>query len=302
MPIIIPKRLPAHGILANENIFVMSKVRANKQDIRPIEILILNLMPTKIDTETQLMRLLGNSPLQINVTLLTTSTYQGKNVSAEHLETFYKTFDQIEDKHFDGMIITGAPVETLEYEDVLYWNELKNIMDFAEKMVTSTIFICWGAQAGLKHYYNIDKILLKEKQFGIFPNYAVTANDPLLKGMDDDFYIPFSRHTTVDEKQIFDNTKLQVLAYSKDVGVSIVKSKDNKKFFFLGHSEYDRETLRKEYMRDIDKGLQINKPKNYFSDGDVDSIKMLWKSTANLLYYNWLNYYVYQVTPFDFKE
>ncbi len=256
-------------------------------------------MPTKIETETQLMRLLGNSSLQVNVTLVKMGSYESKNTSAEHLDKFYQTFDEIKDKKFDGMIITGAPVETLPFEEVMYWQELTRIMDYADGNVTSTIFICWGAQAGLNYYYGINKPLLPKKMFGIYANKAVAKYDKLLKGMDDTFYIPMSRHSTVDEDAIRANENLQVLAESKEGGISIVKSVDDKKFFFMGHSEYDRDTLKTEYLRDLAKGDKIDPPINYFVNGDIDHINVNWRSTANLLYYNWLNYYVYQVTPYD---
>ncbi|MDE6565568.1 MAG: homoserine O-succinyltransferase, partial [Clostridia bacterium] len=263
MPIIIPKALPAFSILNDENVFVMPKVRAETQDIRPIEIAIVNLMPTKIETETQLMRLLGNSSLQVNVTLIKMGSYESKNTSAEHLDKFYQTFDEIKDKKFDGMIVTGAPVETLPFEQVMYWEELTQIMDYADKNVTSTIFICWGAQAGLNYYYGIQKPLLPKKMFGIYPNKATMKFDKLLKGMDDVFYIPFSRHSTVDENAIRANEHLEVLAECIDGGISIVKSVDNRKFFFMGHSEYDRDTLKNEYLRDLAKGEKIDPPINY---------------------------------------
>lgn len=299
MPIIIPRALPAFSILQDENVFVMPKVRAESQDIRPIEIAIVNLMPTKIETETQLMRLLGNSSLQVNVSLIKMGSYESKNTSAEHLQKFYKTFDEIKGKKFDGMIITGAPVETLEYEEVMYWEELTKIMDYADKNVTSTIFICWGAQAGLHYHYGIEKSLLPKKMFGIYANKAVAKFDKLLKGMDDTFYIPMSRHTIVDEDAIRANDSLQILAQSKDGGISIVKSVDDRKLFFMGHSEYDRDTLKTEYLRDLARGDKIDPPINYFVEGDLDNINVNWRSTANLLFYNWLNYYVYQVTPYD---
>lgn len=301
MPIIIPKKLPAFNILQSENVFVMPKVRAEEQDIRPIEIAIVNLMPTKIETETQLMRLLGNSSLQINVTLVKMDSYESKNTSAEHLEKFYKTFDDIKDARFDGMIITGAPVEKMEFDDVIYWDELQKIMEFADKRVTSTIFICWGTQAGLKYYYGIEKTTLDKKKFGIFPYKALTDYDPLLKGMDDIFYIPTSRHTVIDEEAVFNHPELVVLAKSEEAGIGIIKSLDNSKFFFTGHSEYDRDTLKIEYLRDLEKGKDIDPPENYFVDGDMDKINVNWRSTANLLFYNWLNYYVYQITPYDIE-
>lgn len=299
MPIIIPKKLPAFDILQNENVFVMPKVRAEEQDIRPIEIAIVNLMPTKIETETQLMRLLGNSSLQINVTLIKMNSYESKNTSVEHLEKFYKTIDDIENTRFDGMIITGAPVETMEFDDVIYWEELQKIMEFADKRVTSTVFICWGAQAGLKYYYGIEKFALPEKKFGIFPYKAVTEYDLLLKGMDDVFYIPTSRHTVIDEKAVYNHPELAVLANTEQGDIGIIKSLDNSKFFFTGHSEYDRNTLKIEYLRDVEKGKKIQPPENYFVNGDLDKINVNWRSTANLLFYNWLNYYVYQITPYN---
>ena len=299
MPIVIPKSLPAHDILSKENIFFMSHARASEQDIRPIEIAIVNLMPTKVDTETQLMRLLGNSPLQVNVTLVNTDSYVSKNTPPEHMSKFYKTFGEISNRHFDGMIITGAPVETLPFEDVAYWRELQGIMDYADKYITSTLFICWGAQAALYHYYGINKTLLPAKLFGVYRVRALDDNEPLLRGMNDIMHIPMSRHTTVDEAAVYAHSELKVLAAGDECGISIVKSKDNKKFFFTGHSEYDRYTLRREYLRDLDKGLDIAKPVHYFIDGDVDRVNMKWRSTATLLFSNWLNY-VYQVTPFDF--
>ena len=297
MPIVIPKSLPAHDILARENIFVMSHARATRQDIRPIEIAIVNLMPTKVDTETQLMRLLGNSPLQVNITLVKTGSYTGTHTPLEHLDKFYKTFDQISSRHFDGMIITGAPVETLPFEQVAYWEELTRIMDYADKYITSTVFICWGAQAALYHYYGIGKVLLPEKLFGVYRVRSLDENEPLLRGMNDIMHIPMSRHTAVDETAVAQCKDIKVLAVGDQCGLSIDKSKDNKKFFFTGHSEYDRFTLRSEYLRDLDKGLPIKPPVHYFIDGDTNRVNMKWRSTATLLFNNWLNY-VYQVTPY----
>ena len=297
MPIVIPKSLPAHDILARENIFVMSHARATRQDIRPIEIAIVNLMPTKVDTETQLMRLLGNSPLQVNVTLVKTGSYTGTHTPLEHLDKFYKTFDQISSRHFDGMIITGAPVETLPFEQVAYWEELTRIMDYADKYITSTVFICWGAQAALYHYYGIDKVQLSEKLFGVYRVRSLDENEPLLRGMNDIMHIPMSRHTAVDEAAVAQCKDIKVLAAGDQCGLSIAKSKDNKKFFFTGHSEYDRFTLRSEYLRDLEKGLPIKPPVHYFIEGDINRVNMKWRSTATLLFSNWLNY-VYQVTPY----
>lgn len=299
MPIVIPRGLPAFENLQSEKIFVMDKKRAVGQDIRPIEIAILNLMPTKETTETQLIRLLSNSPLQINVTLIKTDTYAPTHVTDDHMNRFYKSLDEIKKMKFDGMIVTGAPVETLPFEEVKYWHELEQIIDFADKNVTSTIYICWGAQAALYHKFGIGKHMLDKKLFGIFPTHAVVKNDMLLKGMDDTFYIPSSRHTSVDEIALRENPDIKILAEGEESGVAIAKTLDNKSFFFTGHSEYDRYTLRNEYLRDLEKGLPIDRPKNYFATDDIDKVDMKWRSTANLLFYNWLNYYVYQVTPYN---
>lgn len=302
MPIVIPKDIPAFDILTQENIFVMSQTRAERQDIRPIEIAIVNLMPTKEVTETQLMRLLGNTPLQVNITLIKTASYKSSNVSQKHMDKFYKTYNEIKNRDFDGMIITGAPVENLDYEEVKYWDELCEIMAFADKHVTSTIYICWGAQAAMKYYYGIEKFPLEEKLFGVFKNRALVNYDLLLKGMNDRFSIPHSRHTVIDEGAVYRHEKLQVLAAGDECGISIAKSTDNRKFFFFGHSEYDRDTLKNEYLRDLAKGLKIKKPVNYFIDDDIEKINMSWNSTGNLLFYNWLNYYVYQVTPYEINK
>ncbi len=301
MPIVIPKALPAYQVLSDENIFVMGDVRASSQDIRPIEIAIVNLMPTKIETETQLLRLVSNSPLQVKVTLIKTDSYTPTHVSENHLSKFYKTFDEIKTKRFDGLVITGAPVETIPFEEVKYWDELKSIMAWAEKSVTSTMFICWGAQAGLYYHYGIQKRTLKKKLFGIYKNAAVNPFDPLLKGMDDEFCIPMSRHTEIDEEAVMASPELEVLARGKECGISILKSRDNKKIFLTGHSEYDRDTLYKEYKRDLDKGEKIEPPVNYLNEKG-DAIIVKWKSAANLIFYNWLNYYVYQVTPYDIEK
>ncbi len=299
MPIIIPKDIPAFKTLAGENIFVMSQKRAASQDIRPIEIAIVNLMPTKIVTETQLMRLLSNSPLQINVTLISTESYTGKNTPLEHLKRFYKPFSEIRNRKFDGMIVTGAPVETIDFEEVKYWPELENIFEFAKTNVTSTIFICWGAQAALYHYYGIRKRLLDKKLFGVYGHKKLVEYEQLLKGLDDVFFMPHSRRTTIDEDAVKGVVGLELLASSDKAGAAILKSADNRFFFITGHAEYDRETLLYEYERDLAKGMKIEKPENYIdADGKVN---MSWASTANLLYVNWLNYYVYQITPFDIE-
>jgi homoserine O-succinyltransferase len=280
----------------------MESKRAMTQDIRPLEIAIVNLMPTKIVTETQLMRLLSNSPLQINLTLVSTSTYVGKNTPLEHLQKFYKSFDEIKNRKFDGMIVTGAPVEDMDFTDVKYWDELKDIFEFAKNSVTSTIFICWGAQAGLYYYYGIEKHALPKKMFGVYKHKKLVNYEKLLKGTDDRFYMPHSRHTTVYEKDIKDCKDLVLLASSKEAGAGIIRSKDDKFIFITGHAEYDRDTLEKEYKRDLAKGLPIDPPENYYVNGKNGEIKMCWVSTANLIYMNWLNHYVYQATPFDIDE
>ena len=301
MPIVISRDIPAYAALKAENIFVMNDERAFTQDIRPLEIAILNLMPTKVETETQFMRLLSNSPLQVNITLVYTESYKSKNTAAAHLERFYKKFDDIKHKHFDGMIITGAPVETMPFEEVAYWKELTKIFDFADSHVTSTIYICWGAQAALYYHYGIQKYLLPTKLFGIFPHKKlIDQHDPLLKGIDDVFYIPHSRHTSVKLEDVKKVEDLVVLSESEYTGLSIAKSKDNKKIFLTGHMEYDRDTLKKEYERDVARGLPIRPPVNYFTDETCTDVRLTWSSAANLFYTNWLNYYVYQVTPFHF--
>lgn len=301
MPIIIPEDIPAYSVLKSENIFVMNTHRATVQDIRPLDICILNLMPTKVETETQLLRLLSNSPLQVNITFLNTETYRSRNTAAAHLERFYQKYEDIENRYFDGMIVTGAPVESMPFEEVKYWDELRKIFDFADTHVTSTIYICWGAQAGLYYYYGIPKHPLPEKLFGIFPHRKCgDVRDPLLKGIDDIFYVPHSRHTTVYESDVRNVRDLQILSVSDEAGFSIAKSLDNKKVFVTGHMEYDRFTLKNEYERDLAKGLPIQPPKHYFADREMTQVKMRWSSAANLFYTNWLNYYVYQVTPYKF--
>ena len=301
MPIIVPKDIPATETLKKENIFVITENRALTQDIRPIEVAIINLMPTKEVTETQLMRLLSNTPLQVNITLIKTKSYTSRHTSQEHLDKFYKNFEDVKDKKFDGMIITGAPVEEISFEEVLYWEELKEIFDFAKSNVTSTMFICWGAQAGLKYFYNIDKHLLKKKLFGVYSHKKLEQYDMLLKGTDDYFYIPHSRHTTIKYSDVKKNKDLVILAASKKAGVGIVRSKDNKFLFITGHIEYDRDTLEIEYKRDLNKGLKIDKPENYYI-GKSDKVNMKWLSTANLIYMNWLNHYVYQLTPYNIEN
>ncbi len=304
MPIVIDKDLPAYKILTGERIFVMDKERACGQDIRPIEIAILNLMPTKETTETQFMRLLSNSPLQVNITLVKTSSYCATHVDQGHLEKFYKSFAEIENSKFDGMIITGAPVENMPFEKVAYWKELEEILEWTKSNVTSTLFICWGAQAALHYFYGIKKHPLKEKCFGIFAHQRIRDGvaEPLMRGISDEFHMPHSRHTIIYAKDILHVKELKILAYSKRAGASIIKSSDNRQVFVTGHMEYDRYTLKNEYERDKAKGLDIKPPVNYFADGDMKEVKMNWSSTANLFYINWLNYYVYQATPYDINE
>ena len=302
MPIKIPNNLPAVKTLQNENIFVMTETRAITQDIRPLKILILNLMPKKIETETQLARLLGNTPLQVEMELIHTKSHQSKNVAEEHLLAFYKTFADIRHEKFDGMIITGAPVENVEFTDVKYWKELQTIFDYAKTHVTSTLFICWGAQAGLYHYYGIEKHLLPEKLFGVFKHKKLVNYDKLLKGTDDRFFMPHSRHSTVYIEDIKKCKDLVLLATSKEAGAAIIRSKDDKFIFITGHAEYDRETLELEYLRDINKGLNVPVPVNYYVNDKPGEIKMSWVSTANVIYMNWLNHYVYQATPYEIDE
>ncbi len=303
MPLNIPDKLPAVKILEKENIFVMKETRAVHQDIRPLRVVILNLMPVKITTETHMLRLLSNSPLQVEVTLMHPADHNSKNTSIEHLKTFYKNFTQIEEKKFDGMIITGAPVEHLEFEDVDYWDELKSIMDWTKSHVTSTMYICWGAQAGLYHFYNIPKYKLPSKMFGIFPHTINKPYTPLIRGFDEVFQAPHSRHTEIRREDLLKIHDLEIIAESKEAGVFIVMSKNGRQIFVTGHAEYDPNTLRDEYERDIKKGLKIEIPKNYFPDDDPNNApKVRWKSHANLLFINWLNYYVYQMTPYNLDE
>jgi homoserine O-succinyltransferase/O-acetyltransferase len=303
MPIKIPDFLPAKEILTKENIFVMDESRAYHQDIRPLRIGILNLMPTKETTETQLLRLLGNTPLQLDVTLLHPKTHQSKNTSQLHLEAFYKTFDDIRNKRFDGLIITGAPVEQMEFEEVTYWRELQEIMNWANHNVTSTMHICWAAQAGLYHHFGIRKYNMQEKIFGVFPHTVTVPNVNLTRGFDEVFFVPQSRHTDVSREDIDKVEDLQVLAESEESGVYIAATKDGKKIFVTGHSEYDPETLKWEYDRDIQKGMDVPIPKNYFPKDDPSlPPRSTWRAHASLLFSNWLNYYVYQETPYELGE
>lgn len=300
MPIRIDNELPAKQSLEMENIFVMSNLRADTQDIRPLRIIILNLMPTKLETETQLLRLLSNSPLQLDIEFLQVKTHVAKNVSKSHMDRFYKTFDEVKDLKFDGMIITGAPVEQMPFEEVDYWDELCTIMKWSKTNVYSTYHICWGAQAGLYYHYGIPKYMLNKKVFGIYPHTSLDVTHPLMRGLDDIFYVPQSRHTEIRMEDIAKVKDLQIISYSEMSGVHIVSDMDCRNFFVTGHSEYDRDTLAKEYFRDKEKGLDIDMPYNYFPNDDINLVpKVSWKSTANILINNWLNYFVYQKTPYD---
>ena len=303
MPVKIPDTLPAAKVLANENIFVMNENRAVAQDIRPLKIAILNLMPTKITTETQLLRLLGNTPLQIEITLLKTASYQSQNTSSEHLESFYKTFDDIRGENFDGLIITGAPVEHLEFEEVDYWEELKSIMEWSKHHVYSTLHICWASQAALYYHHGIKKHAAQKKIFGVFSHDIMQQNCKLLRGFDEDFNAPHSRHTQVMATDILACPELELLAHSKEAGVLLAASRDGRQIYVSGHLEYDALSLDSEYKRDKDRGLEIDIPKNYYPNDDIIGIpKVTWRAHANLLFANWLNYYVYQETPYDIKS
>ena len=303
MPIRIPDSLPARAVLEGENIFVMTEYRALHQDIRPLNLLILNLMPTKIVTETQLLRKLSNTPLQISVELLQTASYVGHYTDSSHLDSFYTTFDQIKNKNFDGLIITGAPVENLEFSQVDYWDELCQIMEWSKTHVHSTLHICWGAQAGLYYHYGIPKRTLPKKLFGVYEHRVLKPSSPWFRGFDDVFYAPNSRYTEVWETDIRQTPQLEMMASGDKAGVFAVKSEDSRHFFVLGHPEYDPDTLAKEYFRDVEKGLDIDIPVNYFPQNDPTRPPLVrWRSAGQLLYTNWLNYYVYQTTPYDLTQ
>ena len=300
MPIKIPDNLPAIKILNKENIFTITEDRAFHQDIRPLKIVILNLMPTKIETETQILRLLGNSPLQIDIVLLHPESHDCKNISEEHLLNFYNTFDEIKDCKFDGMIITGAPIENLPFEEVDYWEELKEIMEWSVHNVFSTLHICWGAQAGLYYHYGVQKHKLDSKMFGVFKHKITKQNTKLLCGFDDEFYAPHSRHTEIRKADIDKVDELEIISESAESGLYIVSAKKGRQIFITGHSEYDPLTLKKEYDRDIANGLNINVPQNYYPDDDpLKTPVVKWRGHSNLLFTNWLNYYVYQETPYN---
>ena len=303
MPIKIPNLLPATSTLEAENIFVMTETRAVSQDIRPLQILLLNLMPTKIDTETQLARVLGNTPLQIELELIAPKGHVSKNTSQEHMLTFYKSFDNVKDRTFDGLVITGAPVELMDFEEVDYWPELCEIMEWSKTNVHSTLHICWGAQAGLYYHYGIPKRTLDRKLFGVFEHTVEDPNFILFRGFDDKFLVPHSRNTTVDRADIEAVPGLKVLAASPDAGVYAVKTEQGRQVFVMGHAEYDRDTLKKEYLRDVAAGVDIQLPKNYFPDNDPTRDPIVtWRSCAHLLYGNWLNYCVYQTVPYDIRD
>ncbi len=303
MPIRIHHELPAYKSLQNENIFVMSKERAEHQDIRPLKIIILNIMPKKIETETQLMRLLSNTPLQVDIELLNLASHISKNTPENHLSNFYTTFENVKNNKYDGMIITGAPVEQLEFEEVDYWEEICSIMEWSKFNVFSTLHICWGAQAGLYYHFGIQKRLLPKKLFGVFEHKIEYNNSQLLKGFDDIFMVPHSRHTTIERSDIESDENLQILASSHDAGVYIVANKNGRQYFITGHSEYDRNTLAEEYLRDIEKGLEIDVPCNYFPENNPEKEPHFsWGCHANLMFSNWLNYCIYQSTPYDLSE
>lgn len=303
MPIKIPRELPAFNVLSNENIFVMNDERAGGQDIRPLKIAILNLMPKKIQTENQLLRYLSNTPLQVEITLIETESYRGKHTPAEHMERFYSYFDDIKNEKFDGLVITGAPVEQLEFNDVIYWEELKEIMEWSKENVFSTLHICWGAQAGLRYHYGVPKYRLESKMFGIFKHVVNKKNAELMRGLDDIFYAPHSRHTEVKRDDIEKVKELDILSESDEAGIFIVANKDYRQVFITGHLEYERNTLAEEYFRDIDKGMKIDVPKNYFPDDDPNKEPIVnWRGSASVVFGNWLNYCVYQNTPYDLKN
>jgi len=303
MPIKIPNELPATKILNQENIFVITETRALTQDIRPLKILLLNLMPTKIVTETQLSRLLGNTPLQVELEFLQTATHKATHTSQTHMTSFYKVFDDIKDNKYDGMIITGAPVENMEFEEVSYWEELCTIMEWSKTHVTSTFHICWGAQAGLYYHYGIKKYPLDKKLFGVFPHKVERKSSMLFRGFDDTFMVPHSRHTTIRREDVEAVKELKILSTSAEAGIYALATNKGRQIFITGHSEYDADTLMLEYLRDKEAGLPIDIPKNYFpNDDDSKKPVVTWRSHANLIYSNWLNYYVYQTTPYDITK
>lgn len=303
MPIKIPQELPAYSVLRDENIFVMNSKRADTQDIRPLRIAILNLMPKKIQAENQILRYLSNTPLQVEITLIQTKSYTSQNTPAEHLHKFYNYFEDIKDQKFDGLIITGAPVERMDFEEVAYWEELKEIMEWSNSHVFSTLHICWASQAGLNYHYNIPKYLLDKKMFGVFSHTVTDEKAELTRGLSDNFYAPHSRHTEVRRCDIEKVPELEILSESDEAGVFIVRTRDNRKIFITGHLEYDRNTLKDEYIRDLEKGDEIDIPKNYFPDDNPDLRPIMrWRGSAHIVFANWLNYCVYQNTPFNIND
>ncbi len=303
MPIIVPKDLPAYKILLEENVFAMAKLRAERQDIRPLQIAIVNLMPTKVTTETQLLRMLANTPLQVEMQLLHMESHKSKNTRQEHLDNFYKTLDDIKNRKFDGMIITGAPVETLDFEEVDYWKELQEIMNYSKENVYSTFHICWGAQAGLYHHFGLQKHILDKKIFGVFAHRVNNPKSKLLRGFDEEFYAPHSRYSQINKEDIFNIKELEILVDSKKAGPYIIATKNKRQIFVQGHAEYDKYSLKQEYDRDINKGIDINIPANYFDNDDSSNDAVVrWRSHANLLFSNWLNYCVYQETPYNISD
>jgi len=303
MPVKLPNNLPAIELLKKENIFVMSDLRANEQDIRPLRVLVLNLMPLKITTETDFIRLLSNNPLQVEMEFLRLETHVSKNTPEEHLEMFYKSLTEVKENFYDGMIITGAPVEMVAFEDVTYWNEIQTIFDWARTHVTSSLYICWASQAALYHFYGVEKKPLEEKLFGVFKHTALDKRHPLFRGFDDEFFIPHSRHTTVEKDDLLARDGLEILSESPEAGLAIASSRGGREFYLTGHSEYAPFTLDEEYKRDLEKGQPISMPVNYYVDDNPDNRPLVrWTSHANLLFNNWLNYFVYQETPFDLKD
>ncbi len=303
MPVKIPDNLPAIELLKKENIFVMSELRADIQDIRPMRVLILNLMPIKITTETDFVRLLSNNPLQVEVEFLRLDSHVSKNTSEEHLDQFYKIFSQVKNNYYDGMIITGAPVEMLDFEEVTYWSEVTSIFDWARKHVTSTLYICWASQAALFHFYKVPKVPLDKKLFGVFKHTSTEKGHPLFRGFDDEFFIPHSRHTTMLKKDIEGEPEVSILSESEEAGIAIAASRGGREFYLTGHSEYAPLTLHTEYQRDVDRGLTVPVPENYYRNNNPYQAPLVcWTGHANLLFNNWLNYFVYQETPFDLKD
>lgn len=303
MPVKIPDNLPAIAQLKKENIFVMDDLRANTQDIRPMRVIILNLMPLKISTETDFIRLLSNNPLQVEIEFLRLDTHTPKNTPSEHLEMFYKGFKEVSENYYDGMIITGAPVEKLEFDEVLYWDEMKMIFDWARTHVTSTLYICWAAQAALHHFYGVQKFPLESKLFGVFKHTALDKKHPLFRGFDDEFYIPHSRHTTISDEDLTGLDEVAILSQSKEAGTAIIASRGGREFYLTGHSEYPPMTLHEEYVRDLEQGVPIEMPRYYYPADDPQQPPVVrWAGHANLLFNNWLNYFVYQETPYDLSD